>query len=509
VETTNVSKPPPLQRLVKRCGAGLAPRPRVRYSARVILAYDIGTTHLKGAVVDAGGRVLASARVPVRGLPGGEPLASEVDPDAWLSGLALVTAQLGLRDREHLKGVVVSGNGPTLVAVDAAGEPVGPALGWQDRRAVDEAELVAEFSGSFLDESFYLPKALWIMRNRPVEYARTRWFFPSAEFVDFVLTGHAHRVNSTPAFAEVFWNESAIRRVGLDPDRFPPFVEPGDPVGTVSDRAADALGVPAGLPVFAGGPDFLMSILGAAATQPGRVCDRIGTSEGVNLCWHSPVLDRRLLCFPHVVRGAYNVAAMLTSSGSSLAWAAGALAGFDGDVDALLAAAAAAPPGAGRLLFLPFLGPERFPLWDPHARGAFVGLSHAHGPGEMARAVVESTGFVVRAVIEIMESHGAQVIDLRATGRLALSPAWCQARADVTGRRVLVSEAEEADLVGNACVGFYGLDEYESLAAASESLVRFGRVYLPAVAHRQVYDDLYAVFRTTCVGLAESFRGLA
>lgn len=480
----------------------------MRYSAHVILAYDIGTTHLKGAVVDAGGRVLASARVPVRGLPAGGPLASEIDPDAWLSGLALVTAQLHLRECERLKGVVVSGNGPTLVSVDATGEPVGPALGWQDRRAVEEADLVAEFSGSYLDESFYLPKALWMMRNRPLEYARTRWFLPCAEYVDFVLTGHAHRVNSTPAFAEFFWNESAVRRVGLDPDRFPPFVEPGDQVGSVNDRAADALGIPEGLPVFAGGPDFLMSILGAAATQPGRACDRAGTSEGVNLCWHRPVQDRRLLCFPHVVRGAYNVSAMLSSSGSSLSWAAGTLAGFGGDVDALLAAAAAAPPGAGRLLFLPFLGPERFPIWDPHARGAFVGLAHAHGSGEMARAVVESTGYAVRAAIEVMESHGAQVADLRATGRLALSPAWCQARADVTGRRVLVSEQEEADLVGNACVGFYGLDEYESLAAASESLVRFGRVYQPAAALRQLYDDLYAVFRTACVGLAESFRGL-
>ena len=480
----------------------------MRYSARVILAYDIGTTHLKGGVVDAGGRVLVKARVPVRGLAGGEPLADEIDPDAWLSGLALVTAQLGLRDRERLKGVVVSGNGPTLVAVDAHGEPVGPALGWQDLRAADEAKLVAEFSGSFLDASFYLPKALWMMRRRPVEYARTRWFLACTEFIEFVLTGHPHRVNSTPAFAEFFWNESAIPRVGLDPDRFPPFVEPGDQVGFVSDRAADALGVPKGLPVFAGGPDFLMSILGSATTQPGRACDRTGTSEGVNLCWHRPVQDRRLLCFPHIVHGAYNISAMLSSSGSSLIWAAGTLAGFDGDVDALLAAAAAAPPGAGRLLFLPFLGPERLPLWDPHARGAFVGLSHAHGAGEMARAVVESTGFAVRAVIEVMESHGAQVADLRATGRIASSPAWCQARADVTGRRVLVGEPEEADLVGNACVGFYGLDEYDSLDAASESLVRLDRVYQPAAANRDLYDDLYAAFRTACVGLAESFREL-
>jgi xylulokinase len=121
---------------------------------------------------------------------------------------------------------------------------------------------------------------------------------------------------------------------------------------------------------------------------------------------------------------------------------------------------------------------------------------------------MESTGFAVRAAIEVMESHGAQVADLRATGRLALSPAWCQARADITGRRVMVSAQEEADLIGNACVGFFGLDEYDSLEAASESLVRFDRVYQPSAENRGRYDDLYAAFRAACVGLAESFRAL-
>jgi xylulokinase len=468
----------------------------------VILAYDIGTTHLKAAVVDGSGTVIAASRVPIHAVENEDPRASEVLPDCWLSGIALATAQLRLHDRGRLSGVVVSAAGPSLLAVDEDGEALGPALTWMDRRSDGEAAEIAEFATSAVDASFYLPKALWLRRNRPDHYERCRWLLGCGEFIELFLTGSARRVIPTALFADFFWNEPVIPLVGLDPARFPPFVEPGEPLGVVREQAADALGIPAGLPVLAGGPDFLMSILGTAATQPGRTCDRIGTSEGVNLCSPRPIHDRRLLCFPHVVRGAYNVSAMLSSSGGSLAWASRALAGFDGDVDALLAAALEAEPGAGRLLFLPFLWPERFPIWDPGLGGAFVGLSHVHGPRQMARAVVESSGFAVRAAIEVMESLGAPVGDLRVTGGLARSAAWCQIRADVTGRRVLAPEQEEADLVGNACVGFYGLEQYDSLAEASESMVRFKPPVAPSEERRRLYDGMYETFRAACLALS-------
>src|SRR5208283_4659252 len=133
----------------------------------MILAYDIGTTFLKGAVVTIGGKVLASAQVPVRMVETGDPDRRECDANTWLSGIAMVTAQLGLRDRGRIRGVVVSANGPTLVPVDAEGDPLDFAMTWMDRRAEEEADLIAEFSDTPLDASFYLPKAFWIMRHKP------------------------------------------------------------------------------------------------------------------------------------------------------------------------------------------------------------------------------------------------------------------------------------------------------------------------------------------------------
>jgi xylulokinase len=109
----------------------------------MILAYDIGTTFLKAALVTVGGKVLASAQAPVRMVETLDPDRRECDPNTWLSGMALVTAQLGLKERGRIRAVVVSANGPTLVPVDTEGDPLDFAMTWQARRAQEEADLIA------------------------------------------------------------------------------------------------------------------------------------------------------------------------------------------------------------------------------------------------------------------------------------------------------------------------------------------------------------------------------
>jgi sugar (pentulose or hexulose) kinase len=200
---------------------------------------------------------------------------------------------------------------------------------------------------------------------------------------------------------------------------------------------------------------------------------------------------------------------MISSSGSAVDWAVRTLGNHHADIEELIREAETAVPGAGRLLFLPFLTPERFPIWDADLRGAFLGLTLDHGRPEMMRAVVESTGFAVRSVIAAMEADGCQLMDLRVTGGLARLPFWCQARADITGKRVLLPEQGDSDLVGNACVGFYGLDEFESPTEAAESLVRFQKTFHPNPDTQQVYDELFAVFARLCAQLGDAFRSLA
>jgi xylulokinase len=323
--------------------------------------------------------------------------------------------------------------------------------------------------------------------------------------VDLFLTGNAVRILPAGLFGDFFWSESAVAPLGIDPARLPPFVETGEVIGSVRARAAETLGIPAGLPVVAGGCDFVMSILGTAATEPGRVCGRSGTTEAVNLCSASPVRSQKLLCFPHVVRGAYNVSAMLASAGTALDWAARSIGDRSADGDALVAGVQSVPAGAGRLLFLPFLRPGRFPVWSPDMRGAFVGLTPEHGRREMTRAVVESGGFAVRSILEEMRAAGCPLVDLRVSGGPARSPLWCQIRADMTGLKVLVPEVEDAELVGAACAGFLGLEQFDSLAAASAELVRFTRTFAPEPGPAAVYTEMAGLFARACESLGGLF----
>ena len=475
----------------------------------MVLAVDIGTTALKAGLFDEAGGLEARAEVPVRLSDREEPLRHEADANNWIGALALAVAQLELARFPRVQAVVVSGNGPTLVPVGREGRPLDFAMTWLDRRGVEEARLVEEATGRYVDPSFYLPKALWLHRHKPRVYRDTRHFLACPEFVDFYLTGQAVTVLPSEPFQPYIWTAEAIEKLGMDPRKFPPFVKPGAGIGAVRPEAEEVLGIPAGTPVFAGGPDFIMTLLGTATTAPGRVCDRAGTSEGVNLCTQAPVADRRLLSLPHIIEGFWNVSGIISTSGKALDWFKNATGGQAPDYDGLFEEICQVPPGARGLLFLPYLAGERTPLWDPYARGAFVGLTASHGRAEMARAVVESVGFAIRDVIEVMMESGLAVGEMRVTGGQARSPLWNQLRADITGRRILVPEVLDSELLGDGIVGLYALGRHRSLESAAEALVRIRRAHEPRPELAAPYDEMFRLYRQSYRGLKEVFESLS
>ncbi len=474
----------------------------------MVLAVDIGTTALKAGLFDEGGALLVRAEAPVHLSDREEPLRHEADANNWIGALALASAQLQL-GRYPPRAVVVSGNGPTLVPVGRDGRPLDFAMTWLDRRGVEEARLAAEATGRYVDPSFYLPKALWLFRHKPGVYRDARYFLACPEFVSFYLTGEAFTVLPSEPFQSYLWTLEAIEKLGMDPGKFPPFVKPGAEVGRVCPQAEEVLGIPAGTPVFAGGPDFLMTLLGTATTSPGRTCDRAGTSEGVNLCTTAPVADRRLLVLPHIVEGYWNVSGIISTSGKALDWFKNAAGGQALDYDGLFEEVCQVPPGARGLLFLPYLAGERTPLWDPYARGCFIGLTTSHGRPEMCRAVVESVGFAIRDAIEVMGESGLAVGEMRVTGGQARSPLWNQIRADITGRRILVPEILDSELLGCGIVGLFALGKHRSLQAAAEALVRIRRVHEPRPELAAPYDELFRLYRQSYRGLKDVFAALS
>jgi xylulokinase len=476
----------------------------------VILAFDIGTSVLKGGVIDFDGVLRSRAEAPVYLADRGDPLVHEADANNWVSALALVAAQLQIpkAGSGEIAAVVVSGNGPTLVPVGSKGEPLDFAMTWMDRRGVAEARMIAEVTGHYVDPTFYLPKALWIYKNKPEVYRRTRHFCTCPEFIDLYLTGKAYTVLPSEQFTPYIWTVGTIEALGMDPSKFPPFIRPGELVGEVRLEAEELLGIPAGTPVFAGGPDFVMTLLGTATVRPGRACDRAGTSEGINLCSEEPIKDERLLCLPHIVEGYTNISGIISTSGKALSWFKSITGRADLDYESLFEDICQVPPGSRSLLFLPYLAGERAPLWDPFARGAFIGLTVNHGCKEMTRAVVEAVGFAVRDVIEVMGENGLEIGELRVTGGQAKSPLWNQIKADITQKKILVPAVQDSELLGDACIGLFALKNYKTLAEASESLVKISRTFTPNPEYRGLYDRLFELYRASYRGLKEVFAEL-
>jgi xylulokinase len=474
----------------------------------MVLAFDVGTSLAKAALFSRDGRLVSRAEAPLALVNHPDPLWHESDARGWVSALRQLAGGLSA-SREALDAVVVSGNGPTLVPVDRDGDPLANALTWMDRRGEEEAAMVSAKAGAPIDPSFYLPKALWFFRHRPEVYEKAAYFFSCPEYIVYLLTGTAVTFLPAPQFTRYIWDPALISALGMDPGKFPPFAASGKIVARVSARGAAALGVPAGVPVVSAGPDFVVSLLGTATVRPGRACIRSGTSEGINLCSSTPVEDRRLLSLGHIAEGCWNISGMISTSGKALEWFKNASGAKAASYEQLLGSVADAAPGADRLIFLPYLAGERAPLWDPRARGAFIGLTLNHGMREMTRAVVESVGYAIRDVVEVMEETGHPVQDLRITGTPSRSAVWNQIKADITGRRILVARVADADLAGDACLALYGLGDFPTVVDAAERLVRIGAIFEPDPRRTKIYDEMFPLYRASYRGLQQVFNALS
>ena len=452
-----------------------------------VLAIDVGTSVVKcGLAYGDGSMVTAAQPVAATAAPGG---VHEVDAGDWLRAVALCVGALGRP--AALAAVVVTGNGPTVVAAGADGRPLHPAITWLDRRSGAEVRLIAERTGRAREASFFLAKIYWVFRHAPELYRQTRGFVSGPEYVALRLTGRWHTALPAPAFQRYYWDDGLAAALGIDPGKLPPFIATGAALGGTTAAAADELGIPAAVPVYAGAPDYVMAMLGTGAVAAGETCNRSGSSDGVNYCSRRPVGDPRLLCLPHIVAGLFSVAGLISTTGKALEWFA-RIAQDDGT---LYERAARSAPGAGGVLFLPYLAGERTPLWRSEVRAVFSGLGLEHGAEQMARAVLEAIGYALRDAVAVIEEAAGPVGAIRLSGARSGSRRLNQIKADVVGRPLLVPEVLDAELTGCVCVAARAMGADASVAAAAARLVRIGATIEPDARHAALYEDGFARYR--------------
>lgn len=407
----------------------------------MFLGLDIGTSSVKAALVEDD-RTVAEASAPLT-LSAPHPGWSEQAPEDWWN--AAVAAVRRLPDRGGVRGVGLSGQMHGAVLLDSADRAIRPAMLWNDGRAADEAERlaaipgIAEVAGVRPLPGLTAPKLLWLRRAEPEAYGRIRHVLSVKDWLGLRLHG-GHFTDTSDAAGTLWfdqaargWSDDLARQGGVDPAWLPPVLHGWDQAGTLRPQAAADLGLPPGIPVFAGAGDTVAGAVGIGAVEPGNGFLGIGTSGQIvtlDDAYRPMPPDRMIHSFAFTLPGRwYRMAAMLNGA-RPLAWFA-SVAGRP--VAELLAEAQAAGPERAPL-FLPYLTGERTPHGDPSIRGGFLGLSDSTGAAQMMRGVIEAVAY---SFADAAQALGALPEAPLAVGGGAASDLLLQTMADVLGVPIL------------------------------------------------------------------------
>jgi xylulokinase len=499
------------------------------------LSIDVGTSSTKLSLFGQNGQFIAS-RSASYSVDYPHPDWAEQDPEEWWRavrrlGPEIMQAQVD----NHLKGISISGQAPLCVPVDAGGSPLRNAILWLDRRSTNQVEWLLNkigeerarrISSNRLDSYFGGAKWLWFQQEEPALFARTWKILQANGYVVMKLTGSGAQPGQavidpaqaglcSPCFNSALadWDSAICAEMGIPLNLLPEVHRPEEIIGAISASAALETGLPEGTPVVCGGGDFACACLGAGVTGQGplRGALMLGTAgnllfpglKGYGLKGHG-LPDDRLLHTLHLTGVPLPFGGVL--AGGNLNWFAGLLESDDPALFSRLdGEATQIPPGSEGLVFLPYLMGERTPIWDPGARGAFVGLSSRHRRAHLYRAILEGIAFAFRQIAEIVEGDQRQESSLQSITAIdggSRSALWRQIFANVLNQPIYQGSERSGTALGSAflaALGTGGVKSYEEIA----NWVEIASVTKPdpEIARRyreiyQVYKDLYPQLKT-------------
>jgi len=283
-------------------------------------------------------------------------------------------------------------------------------------------------------------------------------------------------------------------------------------IGNITKNAAEIIELSEGIPVIAGtgGADFIEILISSRALKPGIVCDRGGTSQGINLCWNKPFNNKIFFEAPHpLIPGLFHISGLMSTTGKSLQWYKELFYGKKMSYDKFFNDAAKSRPGANKLIYLPYLTGERAPWWDANARGVFFGLSLEHKEKDIVRAILEGVGFGISHILNLFKQHGAIITEIRTHGGQARSPLWNQIKADITGIPVITNKILDSSTFGLAILAGHGIGIYPDITEASDALVKKGQTYEPSEANHKIYSEMQQIYEELYPSLKTQFKKLA
>jgi len=480
----------------------------------LLLGVDVGTSAVKAALFEPEGRLVAMARAACRP-DSPRPGWSETPPQRWWNATREALAALGPRV-DDAAGLGLSVLFPALIALDARGRPLRPAILYNDQRSAHTVArlgprraAIERLTGNRLAPgTCSLSSLLWLREHEPAAYRNAAVFGHVDTFLVHKLAGvfamdrgNASLSGLVELGREERFSQRLCRLAGVDPERLPRLLRSADTAGGVTRAAARATGLRSGTPVAAGTGDAVAAVFGAGVIEPGCMLCVLGSSDNAAVVSRAPNPNPHACNTAHCVDGRWVSISTATSTGAAVDWFARAV--LKAEPAELLRQAAKSPPGARGVLFLPYLQGERTPVWDPGARGAFAGLSAATTQADLARAVIEGAAFAFRQIAEC-QGRARRIVAVGGGARARLA---VQVRATALGRPIEVMDFSETPALGAAMLAGVAAGVYPSAAAAVAATqgCRKCRVVSPVPEWRRAYRERFEAY----AGLYPRLKGLA
>ncbi|WP_274654972.1 gluconokinase [Paenibacillus humicola] len=498
-----------------------------------MLGIDIGTTSTKAVLFELSGKVAATANEEYP-LYTPTPSVAEQDADEIFAAVvrAVKQAVSGVPPRRILF-VSFSSAMHSVIPIDGDGKPLMRCLTWADNRSsASSVRLKRELNGHELYLRTGTPihpmspitKLMWLREERRELFDRASKFVSIKEYVlaklfgEYVVDYSIASATGMLNLQRLDWDEEALRIAGITADRLSRLVPTTYKLQDMDKSYAAEMGLAPSTPFIVGASDGVLSNLGVDAIDPGVVAVTIGTSGAIRTVIDRPATDPkgRYFCYA-LTEKHWVIGGPVNNGGVIFRWVRDQLAASEVETakrlgispyDILTRIAEHVRPGSDGLIFHPYLTGERAPLWNPHARGSYFGLTLHHQKEHMIRAVLEGVIYNLYTVLLALTETTGRPKVIKATGGFARSALWRQMMADIFDQSVVVPESIESSCLGAAVLGLYALGKTDSLGIVS-GMVGSTHEHEPNPEAAAVYHELLPVYISLARKLEDEYETIA
>jgi gluconokinase len=485
-----------------------------------ILGIDIGTGSTKGVALDLNGVVLASSQhhYPIY-QP--QPNFSEQDPELIWQAFVKCVQEVVKQVNNPPLAISLSSAMHSLIPVNEKGEPLSAMITWADVRSEEIAERIRTSSqgeeiykqtGTPIHPMSPLCKLIWLKENQNGLFENTHKFVSIKGYIwhklfnEFEIDFSIASATGLFDIVKLSWSEDACKLAGVRIDQL------SDTVNTTYVRkgllpaSADLLDILASTSFVIGASDGCCANIGSYVTDPGTAALTIGTSGAVRITGPKPIYNYKAMTFNYLLdEKTYVSGGAVNNGGIAVDWLLKKFLNqskLDSDsYKNMFNAIESVPPGSDGLVFLPYLYGERAPIWDANSSGAYVNIQPQHNQNHFLRAGLEGICYALNDVLRVLEDTSVEIDQINISGGFITSKIWVQALADITGKKLMVLQLEDASAIGAIFLAMNALFPDQKLPAIEKPVI-----ISPNAVNHQRYNEIFPIYKKLYTDLKDTMH---